>query len=118
MLFANLPLQLEIPAINLETFFTLPTNRLVSLVTGPLRFDGTIQSVTPKNDNTVTTVIIQSVNRNGSFLTLTKFIHEDGSVSYSGKILSFQHGDCFVLQKKNELSYLLIKKKYYEVVSD
>jgi hypothetical protein len=39
-------------------------------------------------------VVIRSEVFNGARLTVSKITNPDGSIRYSGRIISFKHGDC------------------------
>ena len=62
-------------------------------------------------------VVIRSTQFNGATLTLSSSTTTDGAASYTGRIISFQHGDLFVLQREND-QYYLIKKKYHELINE
>jgi len=62
-------------------------------------------------------VVVRLSDFKGATLTLSSFTHPDGTVTYSGRIISFQHADLFELQYQNE-QYFLIKKNYYELVNE
>ena len=75
-----------------------------------------IISATSKYNNTVRSVVVSSTRFNGATLTLSSTT-TDGTVRYSGRIVSFQHADLYVLQKEEE-QYFLIKKKFHELVNE
>jgi hypothetical protein len=70
-----------------------------------------------KYNNTLRSVVVRSTNFNGATLTLSSSTTTDGAATYTGRIISFQHGDLFVLQKENE-EYYLVKKKYHELINE
>lgn len=80
-------------------------------------FDGKIVSMSSKYNNTLRSVVVRSTKFNGATLTLSSSTTTDGAAIYTGRIISFQHGDLFVLQKENE-QYYLIKKKYHELINE
>ena len=80
-------------------------------------FNGKIISATSKYNNTLRSVVVSSTRFNGATLTFSSSTISDGTVRYSGRIVSFQHGDLYVLQKE-EVQYFLIKKKFYELVNE
>ena len=80
-------------------------------------FNGKIISATSKYNNTLHSVVVSSTRFNGATLTISSSTTTDGTVRYSGRIVSFQHGDLYVLQKIEE-KYFLIKKKFHEVVNE
>jgi len=80
-------------------------------------FNGKIVSATNKYNNSIRSIVIRSTQFNGATLTLSSSTTTDGAASYTGRIISFQHGDLYVLQKENE-QYFLIKKKYHELINE
>jgi hypothetical protein len=78
---------------------------------------GKVVSATRKYDNKIHTLIIRSINFSGATLTLSSSTQLDGTVRYSGRIISFEHGDLYELEKQNE-HYMLVKKNFRELISD
>lgn len=63
------------------------------------------------------TVTIQSTSFNGAVLTLSTITKTDGTVSYVGRIFSYQHGDALELQQKNN-HYYWVKKNLNEMMAE
>lgn len=80
-------------------------------------FNGKIISATSKYNNTIRSVVVNSTRFNGATLTLSLSTTTDGTVRYSGRIVSFKHGDLYVLENQND-QYFLIKKKYHELINE
>lgn len=80
-------------------------------------FEGKIISATSKYNNSLRSVVVQSTRFNGATLTLSSFTASDGTTRYTGRIVSFENGDCYVLQQQND-QYFLVKKKFHELVSE
>ncbi|MGZ5218424.1 MAG: hypothetical protein ACXWV6_13095 [Chitinophagaceae bacterium] len=80
-------------------------------------FKGKIISATSKYNNSLQSVVVRSTQFNGATLTFSSFTTTDGTVRYSGRIVSFQHDDVFVLQKQND-QYFFVKKKFNELVNE
>lgn len=86
-------------------------------------FSGTVVSRSNKeqnksaNNNTVNSIVIRSTNFNGATLTLSSSTQTDGTVKYTGRIISFKHGDLYELEKING-QYTLVKKNFYELVNE
>ena len=78
-------------------------------------FNGKIISATSKYNNSLRSVVVRSGQFNGATLTLSSFTASDGTTRYSGRIVSFDHDDVYVLEKENN-DYFLIKKKFRELV--
>lgn len=70
-----------------------------------------------QDDQQLRTVTIQSTSFNGAVLTLSSFTNTDGTVSFTGRIFSYQHGDAFELQEKNN-QYSWVKKNLYEMMTE
>jgi len=80
-------------------------------------FTGKIAYVYSENDQQLRTVSIQSTNFNGATLTLSSVTNADGTVSFVGRIFSYQHGDAFELQEKNN-QYFWVKKNLHEMMAE
>jgi len=80
-------------------------------------FNGKIISATSKYNNTLRSVVVSSTRFNGATLTFSLSTTTDGTVRYSGRIVSFQHADLFVLENQNG-QYFLIKKKFHELINE
>jgi hypothetical protein len=81
------------------------------------QFDGEVVSTAIKYGNKLRSVVIRSTNFNGARFTLSKITSAEGKVSYTGRIISFQHGDLFELQEQaGEL--VLVKRNYYELINE
>lgn len=78
---------------------------------------GTIVSAETKFDGKLQSVVIKSSNFNGATFTLSKIVDENGAVSYTGRLISFQHGDLYVLQHTGD-QYKLVKKNFYDLVNE
>jgi hypothetical protein len=61
--------------------------------------------------------VIRSGNFNGATLTLSSSAQPDGAVKFTGRIISFKHGDAYELQNQND-QYILIKRNYYELINE
>ena len=73
-------------------------------------------SFNPENQQ-VRTVTIRSTNFNGAVLSLSSLTNDDGTVSFTGRIFSYQHGDAFELQEKDH-QYYWIKKNLNELMTE
>jgi hypothetical protein len=121
-LFDNLPDRIPVDKIELkkllagsfETGKQLPIR--IAEKTMP-DWNGKLISATSKYNNTIRTLIIHPGNFSGAALTLSSFTQPDGTVSFTGRIISFQHGDAYVLEKQDD-QYYLIKKNYYDLINE
>jgi hypothetical protein len=121
-LFAGMPDQIRIDVSELENLLTQQpeTGKNVAVTFADKAvpsFNGKIESVASKYNNTIKTLIIRSSNFSGATLTLSSSTLPDGTVRYSGRIISFKHGDLYVLEQQNQ-QYFLIKKKYNDLINE
>jgi hypothetical protein len=121
-LFNNLPDQIPVDITELKNFISgnAETGKPAQLKSSDDKipgFDGKVVSSASKYQNTMHSVVIRLNNFNGATLTLSSSIQADGTVLYTGRIISFQHGDLYELQKKDD-KYFLIKRNYYELINE
>jgi len=119
-LFENLPDNIPVSMDNISNLFGSPTGRSVSLNLSDrstFQFEGDVVSSVSKYENTIQSVVIRSTNYNGARLNISRIIDENGNISYKGRIISMQHGDLYELKKVND-EYMLIKRKFYDLVNE
>ena len=121
-LFASFPDKIDVDVNELKTIFSnraaKGNNVAIKFADNKLPgFKGKIVSTASKYNNSIKSVVIRSTKFNGATLTLSSSTTTDGAASYTGRIISFQHGDLYVLQKEND-KYYLIKKKYDELINE
>ena len=117
-LFTNLPDKIPVDISTLQTLINSETGKNVSLRLGANDLSNfTGQVVSKADDNTIHSVVIRSANFNGATLTLSSSAQPNGTVKFSGRIISFQHGDAYVLQNQNN-QYILIKKNFYDLINE
>src|SRR5258705_9725910 len=120
-LFDNLPEVIPVSIDNLNGLINTKTGTIISTNlssdarTAP--FEGNVVSSVSKYENKVQTVVIKSTNYNGATLYISRVITDDGTVKYNGRLMSFQHGDLYVLQQ-NDAGFALVKKNYYDVINE
>ena len=118
MLFQNLPEKISCRVNDLTPLLQSEIGSTVSFTfTGTLNFQGVVSSVASKFGNTLQTVVIRSTNLQGAALSFSKLIKEDGSVSYIGRIISFQHGDAYEIVLQDG-QYFFVKKQFYDLVNE
>lgn len=118
-LFQNYP---EKIAINTDAFtflFKAAVGSTVETTIGGsnFRFAGEVVSAASKYENRIISVVIRSSNFPGACLTLSKLTNQNGVVSYTGRIISKDHGDVYVLKQENG-TFSMNKKNYYDVVNE
>ena len=116
-LFQNLPEKISCRINDLSPFLQLETGRNVSfLFTNNINFQGVVSSVATI-DNNLQSVVIRSTNFPGAALSFSKITKNDGTISYAGRIISFQHGDAYEINIENG-QYFFVKKGFYDLVNE
>ena len=119
-LFQNLPDNIPVNMDNITGLFSAQVGRMVSLdlsLDQAFRFDGEIISIVSKYENKIQSVIVRSSNYNEARLIISKITDAKGIISYTGRILSMQHGDLFELKNINS-QLILEKRKFNDLVSE
>ncbi len=120
-LFSNLPDQIPVSIDYLNTFFDSPSGKAISLVTGTdrnsLSFEGRVISSESKYNDALKSVVVRSTNFNGATFTVSKYTDETGTVTYSGRIISMQHGDAYEL-KTVDGNLILVKRKFHSLINE
>ena len=117
-LFTNLPDKITVNVADLQTLVNAEAGKTVHLKLGQnaLRtFNG--QVISRADDNLIHSVVIRSADFNGATLTLSSSIQPNGTVKFTGRIISFKHSDAYELQKQND-QYILIKKNFYDLINE
>ena len=117
-LFTNLPDKIPVDVSELQSLITTETGKTVSLKLGQntlSSFNG--QVISKADDHTIHSVVIRSANFNGATLTLSSSAQPNGAVKFTGRIISFQHGDAYELQNRDN-QYILIKKNFYDLINE
>ena len=109
-LFHDLPRRMDINAQSLAPLFRKEIGEDVMM---PLASGFTLAGVVVSKSSTAEmqykTVVIRSTNRPGATLTITGVRSKDGSIQYSGRMLSLKHSDAY--EMKNEGGQLALEKK-------
>ena len=117
-LFQNLPNKISCRINDLSALLESETGKPVSFsFVNNLNFQGVVSSVASKSDNSLNSVVIRSTNFPGAALSFSRFKKEDGTFSYVGLIISFQHGDAYEINLENG-QYYFVKKGFYDLVNE
>ena len=117
-LFKNLPNKISCQINDLSALLELETGKPVSFsFVNNLNFQGVVSSVASKSDNSLNSVVIRSTNFPGAALSFSRITKEDGTFSYAGLIISFQHGDAYEINLENG-QYYFVKKGFYDLVNE
>jgi hypothetical protein len=116
-LFQNLPDRISCSISDLSAFLQLETGRTISFsFANNINFQGVVSSVA-SIDNSLQSVVIRSTNFPGAALSFSKITKGDGTISYAGRIISFQHGDAYEINTENG-QYFFVKKGFYDLVNE
>lgn len=117
-LFQNLPEKITCRINDLAALLQSEVGATVSFTFADnTNFQGVVSSVATKFGNTLQSVVIRSTNFPGAALSFSKLLKEDGTISYIGRIISFQHGDAYEITMENG-QYYFIKKGFYDLVNE
>ncbi len=119
-LFDNLPDRIAFNPANFTGLLNKQTGAVISTSLSSdatLPFEGRLAAVVSKENGKLQSIVVQSSNFQGASLSITKILQPDGSYRYTGRLISFRHGDLFVLQQNNG-QYELVKKNYYDLVNE
>ena len=113
-LFSNLPDKIPVTLTNIDNILSAPVGRNSQFrlsEDNTLQFAGEVVSTASKYNNSIQSVVIRSDDFNGARLTISKITNPDGSIRYSGRIISFKHGDLYELENQDG-QLVLVKKNY------
>jgi hypothetical protein len=119
-LFSNLPdrIPVSIEKINDLLNTTIGNTTSLKVAEGTAQqFDGEVISKATKYENRIQSIVIRSTNFNGARLSISKITKEDNTVVYTGRIISFEHGDLYELQNLSG-QLTLVKKNFYDLVNE
>ena len=119
-LFQNLPDNISISIDKLNSLLDNQAGRGISMNLSDksqFPFEGQIVSVASKYENSIQSVVVRSTNYNGATLTVSRITNTDGTIRYTGRLMSFKHGDLFELQTKDG-NLVLVKKNFYDLVNE
>jgi hypothetical protein len=119
-LFQGLPEKIQVSMDNISSLFSEQVGRSVSLnLSGDesFRFNGDVVSVVSKYENTIQSVVVRSTNYSGARLIVSKITDANGNISYTGRIISMQHGDLYELKNVNN-QFVLEKRKFHDLVNE
>jgi hypothetical protein len=116
-LFQNLPNKISCHINDLSALLESEIGKPVSFLLADMSFQGVVSSVASRFNNTLLSVVIRSTNFPGAALSFSRITKEDGTYSYVGRIISFQHGDAYEISLENG-QYYFVKKGFYDLVNE
>lgn len=117
-LFKDVPDRLPVIAARLQPLLTLKKGQPASIsLSDKFIFRGKVVNAVSKYNDAIQSTVIKSEDYPDATLTISKVKKSDGSIIYRGRIVSFQHGDCFELKNENG-QYILVKRNFEDMVND
>jgi hypothetical protein len=119
-LFTSFPEQIPVDIAVFNNLLSSPVGSAIDQNIGTsssFRFAGHVVSAVSKYENRINSIVIRSTNFNGARLSFTRTLLEDGSITYTGRLISKEHGDVYELQKINN-NFVLVKRSYYDLVNE
>lgn len=118
--FDQLPARIAVTPAELDQVIHFQTGKKTTISftsKSSLQLEGQVVSVADNTDQNFQSVVFRSTNFPGASFTVSKKILDDGSISYTGRIISFQHADLFELKNENG-NYFLVKRNFYDLVNE
>jgi hypothetical protein len=117
-LFKELPNRINVSFKNMDNVFDFEVGKSVNLpLSLNFQFSGIVVSKAEDASANVKSIVIKSTNKVGATLAISRIINNDNSVTYRGRIMSFQHGDAYEITNENG-SYALVKKGLYDLYEE
>ena len=119
-LFQHLPDNIPVNAADLNSLMNVEVGRAINVTlsdNSAFRFEGQVVSAVSKFSNSIQSVVIRSTNFNGARFTISKISNADGTITYKGRIMSFQHSDLYELQNRDG-QLVLVKRNFYDLVNE
>lgn len=117
-LFQDLPERIPIQVSSLQNLLVFPIGQTINVqLANNFPLQGHIVSSANKYNNSIQSVVIMLTNRIGASLSLSKIKDSDGTVKYTGRIISMQHGDAFEISFENG-QYFLVKKAFNDMINE
>jgi hypothetical protein len=119
-LFTNLPEKIKVDLNQVNSLFDKQAGqeaRLSATENQSVQFEGNVVFSVTNNDSKLKSVMLSLPSFPGARLSITRLTNEDGTTIYAGRILSFQHGDAYLLQKEDD-GYVFVKKNFYNLVNE
>lgn len=113
----NIPVKMIVVNELLSMEVGHPVSIDLSSGTTSFQFEGTVVSSVSQYDNSLLSVVVKSSNYPGARLAISKNTAANGVISYTGMILSMQHGDLYELKNVDNL-FVLVKRKFYDLVNE
>ncbi len=114
--FSNFPATIECNQTELSRIFSAPAGQNINLHFGSnFNFSGIVTSNIVKYAN-LQSVVIKSPDFSNTIFSVSKILNDDGTVSYTGRIINQNFFDGFELKKNLAGNYQLIKIETDKVI--
>lgn len=102
-LFSEFPEKAAVHITALENLLDLAVGtRVTASIAKNLTIIGAVVSKSNPTDQTVNSVVVKSLTRQGTTFTFTRITDPDGTVSYLGRMLNRHSGDALEIAKEGE----------------
>ena len=99
-LFRDLPNRMDVSQQSLAPLLQNNVGEKVSIpLASGFTFDGVVVSKSNAAERRYKTVVIKSTNRPGASFTITGLQKADGTMQYSGRMLSLKHSDAYEMKE-------------------
>ncbi len=110
MLFSQLPEKITCTSASLQNIFAAALNNPLSVSLGnQLKIEGVVIAKTAVTSGQLS-INIRCTNFQNALLNISRITQSDGSYSYTGRIVSLQHGDVLLLREENG-QYSFVQQK-------
>ena len=117
-LFSDLPERLNLSLTELESLLDLSVGAQVKTIVAPgLPLAGTVVSKSNPSDASVKTIVIRISTRQGATFTFSRIKKQDGTFSYTGRMMGKGAGDALEIVKEGA-GYIIRKKGFYDLVNE
>ena len=117
-LFKSSPGRINIKPNQFDDVFNYEVGKRVLLpFASDFSLAGTVVSKAEDVNANVKSIVIRSTDKVGATLTMSRFINEDNTISYRGRILSFKHADAYDIVSESG-GYYLIKKDASDIYEE
>ena len=115
---ADVPEKLPLQLTDLTRLLHLPVGAKVkAFLAKNFLLTGTVISKSDPADKAVQSVVVKSDNRLGMTFTFTRLTEENGSFTYSGRMLDRNAGDALEIAKEGQ-GYVIRKRGIHEIISE
>jgi hypothetical protein len=113
---------INISAEDLDLLLSKPVGKNISInlaekSQSAFQLEGEVVAESSQPDIGIQTISIRSSNYPGASFTLSRITNPDGTIRFSGRIISFKHGDLLELQERNG-QLVLVKRNFYDLVNE